>query len=667
VDNSIFFALGLGIVLGLLFFIVDIFNEQKTKEINTSLIAGTTITYFFIILLPEIEIGLEDFAFPLFKFIGILAGFSAIHLTEKYILFRVERESRLKLRALGLEEEKVIEKEKNLEESLISKILGDDVLKNTFIKIIEKLFALKEISRIQEICFEEGKKLVKNLSGSNNVSDLTRLNKFSSLKEIAIIHQECIKDERKLQNSILKKLSQQAQNQPTVMILLVKINMLIELCKKEEELLESEQNISNIVIKDLTNEHQIQELISKETLILKLGELSNISIMHEMIIERAGKLEISMLNRLIEEINMGGLLDIKLIEQICGLREISKIQEACLTKEKSHEKDIFNSDIDKISILRKLSALQEISKIRSLYIEEEERLRKLFRDTIQEGYHNQLTMDKFIKSLNSYEKVRELQKESILKERDLEKSLIKGLTGDDQNKISLLLLTKKLSMLQNTSKFQEECIEKEKVLGTSMRNILMEKDYDKQSLKEIASKLNAFSHQEELLLIEDHSLKVKIQNHINERLDFLHMYTNFVYHLIIGIIIFQLLVHDLVIAGLFFVFAFFKALTSKTSNDIVLFPGIEVNEESKEPLYLKIIVASSALIGVFVGLLLTVVFNISTEVIYFLFSFISGVILYTIIREVLPENDSGRPLYFLLGIIIFLVLIVIFESFFLQF
>jgi hypothetical protein len=141
------------------------------------------------------------------------------------------------------------------------------------------------------------------------------------------------------------------------------------------------------------------------------------------------------------------------------------------------------------------------------------------------------------------------------------------------------------------------------------------------------------------------------------------LYTNFVYHLIIGIILFGLLIHDFVIASLFFVFAFFKALTSKTSNDIVLFPGIEINTESNEPLYLKIIMASSALIGVFVSLLVTTIFHISMEIIFFLFSFISGVILYTIIREVLPENKSGRPLYFLLGIFIFLLFIILFETF----
>ncbi|GAG73753.1 unnamed protein product, partial [marine sediment metagenome] len=117
-------------------------------------------------------------------------------------------------------------------------------------------------------------------------------------------------------------------------------------------------------------------------------------------------------------------------------------------------------------------------------------------------------------------------------------------------------------------------------------------------------------------------------------------------------------------AILFFVFALFKALTSKTSNDIQLFPGIEINEEYNQPLYQKIIIASAGLLGIFIGLILNVIFHLPMEIIFVLFSFISGVILYTIIREVLPENESGRPLYFLLGIVTFLIIIITLESIF---
>ena len=40
-----------------------------------------------------------------------------------------------------------------------------------------------------------------------------------------------------------------------------------------------------------------------------------------------------------------------------------------------------------------------------------------------------------------------------------------------------------------------------------------------------------------------------------------------------------------------------------------------------------------------------------TEMFYILFSFTSGVILYTVVREVIPEKEKGRPIYFLIGFV----------------
>ena len=236
------------------------------------------------------------------------------------------------------------------------------------------------------------------------------------------------------------------------------------------------------------------------------------------------------------------------------------------------------------------------------------------------------------------------------------------MNGDDQDKLSIKELNEKLSALEEILKVQEVIIEKEKNLEKSLIFNILKDDNDKFTLNELAEKLNTFCKQEDALETQNYELKVKIQNHINKHLDELHLYTNYFYHIIIGIILLHLIMHDLIMAILFFVFALFKTLTSKTSNDIELFPGIEIHDETSEPLYIKIFLASAALTGVMIGLILNEFFHISIEIIFLLFSFISGVILYTIIREVLPENESGRPLYFLLGIIIFLIFIITFES-----
>jgi zinc transporter ZupT len=660
VSNSVIFALSLGLIFGVLFFIVDIYNEQKTKEINTSLIAGITITYFFVILLPEIENRLGDFSFPLFKFIGILAGFCAIHLTEKFILLRVERDSQIKLKEIFKEEEEFLAKEKNTEKTLINQIIGNDKKKNFYIKIAERLFALREVSKIQDIIFAQEKNIEEKLTIPNG-NNLAILNKLAALKQISKMHRKFVEEERKLQRSLSNKLLPIDKGDSFVGDLLVKLNMLKELRKEEEKFLEIERNLENFLIKILMNNHQNQDKLTKEEFSLKFSELKNISKVHEDCVEREDDLEKTMLNDLKVDY-IGGDQEFRLVGQVCALQEIVKIQEVCYLEEKKLEEDIIEGEIDKLSILLKLSALKEVSKIRSLYIGEEERLRKLFKDTLQESKHTQLSNEYFMQNINSYEKISEVQKEAIVKERSLENFLINGLMENNENKISLIELTEKLIELKDTSKIQADCIAKEKMLGASVISEVMENGQNRLTLNQLASKLNRYCQQEEELEVQSYSFKVRIQNHINERLDTLHLYTNFVYHLIIGILLFDLLLHNYFMGVLFFVFAFFKALTSKTSNDIVLFPGIEVNEESSTPLYLKVITASAALIGVFIGLLLNEVFHTSMELIFFLFSFISGVILYTIIREVLPENESGRPLYFILGILIFLVIVLILES-----
>lgn len=650
----------LGLVFGCIFFFCDIYNETKHRKIETSLIAGVTVTYFFIILLPEIEAGLEHFPFHLFKYVGILIGFGFIHITEKLILIRVEKKSQLKLKEIYQEEAEISSKEKKIEKSLITTIIGDDDEKNSQIKIAERLFALNQISKMQSMCFNKEKNLEEDLNSSSN-NNLKVVSKLSSLLQISKMHETCLKEERKFHKSLLKKLIAFEDDDSALRDLLRNLKTLEELAKKEAEFLEIKMNLETFFMKMYLNPQKDSDNLTNEELTMKASELKNISNVHEDSVIRAYELEKSMLNRLKEDYS-GDDDEFRLVCQVSSLKVINKFHEYCYSEEKNLEEAIIEGDIDKLSILSKLSALNEISLIRNSYLEEEERLRKLFRDTLKESDHSQLSNEYFLENMKSYDKIREEQKESLMKERDLEVSLLKGLMEDTQNKLSLLKLTEKLMDLKNTFKFQAECIEKEKMVGASVLDKVMEDGSKRLTLPQIASKLNKFCQREEELEKQDSSLKIKIQNHINEHLNLTHQYSNFGYHVLIGIILYELLVHDLFTAILFFVFALFKAIISKTSNKIQLFPDIEVKSEHHEPLYMKMFFASSALIGVLIGLFLTVVLHISMDIIFLLFSFISGVILYTIIREVLPENESGKPLYFLLGIIIFIVIIISFES-----
>jgi zinc transporter ZupT len=77
----------------------------------------------------------------------------------------------------------------------------------------------------------------------------------------------------------------------------------------------------------------------------------------------------------------------------------------------------------------------------------------------------------------------------------------------------------------------------------------------------------------------------------------------------------------------------------------------------------KYILAFANLIGILIGIGLDLIYFEYTELFYILFSFISGVILYTIVREVIPEKEKGKPLYFLIGFVGFTVVIFIINLF----
>jgi len=71
----------------------------------------------------------------------------------------------------------------------------------------------------------------------------------------------------------------------------------------------------------------------------------------------------------------------------------------------------------------------------------------------------------------------------------------------------------------------------------------------------------------------------------------------------------------------------------------------------------KYVLALSNFLGVIIGLLLDLIGFEYSELFYIFYSFTSGVILYTIVREVIPEKEKGQPLYFLFGFIGFTTII----------
>ncbi|UYP45657.1 hypothetical protein NEF87_001942 [Candidatus Lokiarchaeum ossiferum] len=205
-----------------------------------------------------------------------------------------------------------------------------------------------------------------------------------------------------------------------------------------------------------------------------------------------------------------------------------------------------------------------------------------------------------------------------------------------------------------------ELVQKEKSLELVEDNIhdiinneLNEEELHTDALRELAKTTKALKIQENQIRSEIQTTKIKIHDHINKDWDELQFFTGYFYHFLIGLIIIGLLLVDLLSGILFFLFAFFMAVVSKREGKQVIFSDLDIEIIVGQSGKRKYILASSAITGVVSGIVIDLAFSLNLEFLYILFSFISGVILYTIVREVIPEKEKGKPFYFLLGFSVF--------------
>jgi len=199
----------------------------------------------------------------------------------------------------------------------------------------------------------------------------------------------------------------------------------------------------------------------------------------------------------------------------------------------------------------------------------------------------------------------------------------------------------------------------EKSIENILKKELKNDNLDEMAIKDIAQTISSLNEQENEIKSEINQYKSKIQNRISEDLGRLRFFTNFTYHFLIGIILFGLLMIELIQGILFFFFGWFRAIVTNRSEAHIIFTDLEIYEkiDIEEKSIRKYILALSTLTGVIIGIIFEAVSPINLELLYVLYSFVSGVILYTIVREIIPEKEKGKPIYFLIGFIGFILLI----------
>ena len=236
-------------------------------------------------------------------------------------------------------------------------------------------------------------------------------------------------------------------------------------------------------------------------------------------------------------------------------------------------------------------------------------------------------------------------------------------------------LTEKLILQKveaGTQKKMRKLIKKEKTLEAVEHNIEMvltrelnHEEIDEDALRDIARTLSELNIQEEEMKNAINKYKIKIQNHMNENLRKFRFITDYFYHFLVGIILMGLLLIEFAGGILFFIFAFFRTIITKRSEAHLIFTDLEIYEDPKydESLKIKWILATSALTGILVGILINVFLPENLEMLFIFYSIISGVILYVIVREVIPEKEKGDPIKFIIGMIGFTIIIVVINIF----
>ncbi len=120
----------------------------------------------------------------------------------------------------------------------------------------------------------------------------------------------------------------------------------------------------------------------------------------------------------------------------------------------------------------------------------------------------------------------------------------------------------------------------------------------------------------------------------------------FIYYFIVGIVLFYVTNQNLVEGTLLFFPILFHSTISSASTR-------EIHAEIKENLLWRILVSSSSLLGA----LFFFFFNVPLTIMFSLLGVVVGGLFYIIIKDILPEEKEGDPKYFILGMILFVILI----------
>lgn len=149
-----------------------------------------------------------------------------------------------------------------------------------------------------------------------------------------------------------------------------------------------------------------------------------------------------------------------------------------------------------------------------------------------------------------------------------------------------------------------------------------------------------------LRLLEVHIHKHRSPKLMKKELKELHASIFFVYHFFVGVVLLGILNSNLIGGLLFFLPLFFHSTISSVSLP-------ELHEKIKGISLFRFFLSLSTLLGISTA----ISFHIPEVVDAAALGFVTGALLYIVIRDSMPKDTKSRPAYFLLGVVLYTILI----------
>ena len=147
IPSNIFYV---SIGMGIFYLITSYLRFNQKIHINNSLIAGFSLTYIFLDILPEIVHEFPEF--PIFfespPFFFILIGFSCQHLIEKFILQRVDKATQKQAREFIKKEKELEITEHDYEIALTEEVIKDKINEEVIRQSALTIFLLQEQEKV---------------------------------------------------------------------------------------------------------------------------------------------------------------------------------------------------------------------------------------------------------------------------------------------------------------------------------------------------------------------------------------------------------------------------------------------------------------------------------------------------------------------------------------